>query len=145
MLSVVVQLSVKNFAKGHLQKHEDTRAKHRQRNRAEENDQRIAEAVKLRGQDKENQHNREQENAEEFAAFHPQLAGAAGVIDDITRRAGSGALRFREISSVASTEPVGTPLMVTALSCCMRLSERATVLCLIWATVLSGISWLLAR
>ena len=33
--------------------------------------------------------------------------------------------------------------MVTALSCCIRLSERATVLCLIVATVLSGISWLL--
>ena len=32
--------------------------------------------------------------------------------------------------------------MVTALSCCMRLSERATVLCLIVATVLSGMSLL---
>ena len=32
--------------------------------------------------------------------------------------------------------------MVTALSCCIRLSERATVLCLIDATVLSEMSLL---
>ena len=32
--------------------------------------------------------------------------------------------------------------MVTAFSCCIRLSERATVLWLMEATVLSGMSWL---
>src|SRR5438045_1881058 len=35
--------------------------------------------------------------------------------------------------------------MVTAFSCCIRLSDRATVLRLMVATVLSGMSWFCGR
>ena len=35
------------------------------------------------------------------------------------------------------------PLIVTAFSCCMRLSDRATVVCSMFAIVFSGINWLL--
>ena len=46
------------FSEWHLQEHEDRGAEQRQRNRAEQNDERIAEAVKLRGQNQENQNDR---------------------------------------------------------------------------------------
>ena len=68
----------------HFQKHEDTRAEHRERHRAEQNDERIAEAVELRRQDEKDQHERKQKHAQKFAAFGPQLTRLAGVIDDVT-------------------------------------------------------------
>ena len=66
----------KEFSERHLQKHEDGRAEQGQRHRAEQNDERIAEAVELRGQNQKDQDNREQEDAAEFVALE-SAAGAS--------------------------------------------------------------------
>src|SRR6266478_9233645 len=73
------------LAEGHLQKHEYRRTKQRQRDRAQQNDQRITEAVKLCSKNKENQQNREEENSKKTIPFQSKLAGAPSAIDHITR------------------------------------------------------------
>ena len=62
MLNVVVQPSVQNvqIRVGKLEEAEDHRAEHGQRDRAEQDDERIAEAVELRGQHQEDQHERQE-------------------------------------------------------------------------------------
>ena len=71
---------------GHFQKTKHERAEHRERHGAEQNDQRIAEAVELRGEHEENQHDRQQECGQKFISFDAQLPRLAGVIDLITVR-----------------------------------------------------------
>ena len=66
MLSVVVQPSVKNFPIRHFQEHENQRAEHRQRHGAEQDDERIAEAVELRGEHEKDQDDGEHEDAAEI-------------------------------------------------------------------------------
>ena len=83
-------------AERHLQEREEQRAEHRQRHRAEKNDERIAEAVELRGQDQKDQDNRERKDGAELAAFNAQLTRFAGVIDDVTFRQNFVRLRPRE-------------------------------------------------
>ena len=76
-----------------------TAPKKRQRNRAEQNDERIAEAVELRGQDEKDQDDGEHEDAAEFAAFDAQLARFAGVIDDVTGRQNLVRFVFEELQA----------------------------------------------
>ena len=86
MLNEVVQLSVKNFPNGIFRNMKIAAPKQRQRHGAEQNDERIAEAVELRGEDQKDQNDREHEDAAEICAFDAQLTRAAGVIDDVTFR-----------------------------------------------------------
>src|SRR4029453_12830845 len=57
-----------------FQKHEEPRAEHGERDRSQQNNKRIAEAVELRCQDEKDQHEREQKYSEKLAAFRAQLA-----------------------------------------------------------------------
>ena len=70
-----------------------------QRNRTGENDERIAEAFELRRQHQVNQHCREQEDAEELAAFDAKLARFTGVVDGESLR--QNFLRFRSPGRLA--------------------------------------------
>ena len=114
----------------------------RERDGSQQNNQRIAETVELRCEDEKNQHERQAKTREKLAAFGPQLARLASVVDHITLGQNLVCLILQKLQS-GIDRTAGTPLMVTAFSCCIRLSERATVLCLIVATVLSGINLLL--
>src|SRR6185436_17091937 len=60
---------------------EEQRAGESEWNGARENDERIAEALELRGQHEVNQDRRQQEDAEEALAFGAQLARLTRVID----------------------------------------------------------------
>ena len=60
---------------------EQQRAGHRQRHRPGEDDERIAEALELRREHQIDQDRRQQERAEELAAFGPELARFARVVD----------------------------------------------------------------
>ena len=60
---------------------EQQRARHRQRHRARQDDERIAEALELRREHEVDQDRREQEGAEELAAFGAELPRLAGVVD----------------------------------------------------------------
>jgi len=70
----------------HFQKSEEQRSEHGERHRAEQDDERIAEAVELRGEDEKNQNNREGERGKEFVSFSTQLTRVARVIEDVTFR-----------------------------------------------------------
>ena len=59
----------------HFQKGEDQRAEQSQRDRAEQNDEWIAEAVELRGQHQEDENDGERKRRQKFASFRAQ-AGA---------------------------------------------------------------------
>ena len=74
---------------GILRKHENQRAEKRERHGAEQDDERIAEAVELRREHEENQDNSEQKRREEFAAFDAQLPRFAGIIDRVSLAAKS--------------------------------------------------------
>src|SRR5205807_5357398 len=76
----------KEFAEWYFQKHEETRAEHGERDRSQQNNERVAEAVELRGQDEKDQHKRKQKHAQKLAAFGAQLARLARVIEHITFR-----------------------------------------------------------
>ncbi len=81
MFRVVVQPSVKKpILARHLEEAEDQRAEHGQRHRAQQDDQRIAEAVELGRQHEKDQHQRQHERRQELVAFDAQLAGFAGVV-----------------------------------------------------------------
>ena len=56
-------------------------AGHGQRHRARQDDERIAEALELRREHQVDQDRRQQEGAEELAAFRPELARLAGIVD----------------------------------------------------------------
>src|SRR5262249_42754284 len=74
---------------------EQQRAGHRQRHRAGEDDERIAEALELRGEHEVDEDRREQERPEELAAFGPQLPRFAGVVDREALRQDLPRLRFQ--------------------------------------------------
>src|SRR5439155_20350652 len=76
----------KEFAERYFQKHEETRAEHGERNRTQQNNERVAEAVELRRQDEKDQHERKQKHSEEFAAFSAQLARLSRIIEHVTFR-----------------------------------------------------------
>ena len=99
------------------------------------NDKRIAEAIELRRQNQKDQNDGKTEDRAKLTAFDSELTRAAGVIGDEPAGMIFCASVSRNFSAV-STEAAGTPLIVTALSCCMRLRDRATVVCLIDAIVL---------
>ena len=84
MLNDVVQRSVKNCPNGIFKKHEETRAEHGERDRSQQNNERIAEAVELRRQDEKDQHQRKQKHTQKLAAFGLQLARLARVIEHVT-------------------------------------------------------------
>ena len=62
------------------------RAEHRQRHRAEQNDERIAEAVELRGEHEKDQNDRQQKRRQKFVSLDAQLPRFAGVIEDVAFR-----------------------------------------------------------
>src|SRR5882757_1106651 len=70
----------------HFQEHEEASAEHGERNRSQENNERVAEAVELRRQDEKDQHQRKQKHAQKFATFGLQLARLASVIEHVTFR-----------------------------------------------------------
>ena len=71
------------FSERHLQESEEERAEHRQRDRAEQNDEWIAETVELRGENEKNQHDCESEGWEKLASFGAQLARFAGIVEHV--------------------------------------------------------------
>ena len=81
---------------GHLEEAEHQRAEHGQRHRAQQDDQRIAEAVELGRQHQEDQHQRQDEGGQELAAFDAQLAGFAGVIQLVALGQDLGRFVFEE-------------------------------------------------
>src|SRR6266498_3154717 len=83
----------------HFQKHEETRAEHGERNRSQENNERVAEAVELRSQDKKDQHQRKQKHAQKLAAFGLQLARLARVIEHVTFRQNLVCLILQKLQS----------------------------------------------
>ena len=78
------------------QEREQQRAGHRQRHRAGQDDERIAEALELRRQHQIDQDRRQQERAEELAAFGPELPRLAGVVDREALRQDRPRLVFEE-------------------------------------------------
>src|SRR6266404_3907007 len=70
----------------HLQESEKQRAKHGERHRAEQNNEWIAEAVELSGENEKDQYDCERKGREKFIALGPQLTRVAGVIEDVTFR-----------------------------------------------------------
>ena len=87
---------------------------------------RIAEAVELRGEDEKDEDERQHERGQELVAFDAQLARLAGVINCCSLSAESCAASSSRNFSAWSRGTIATPLIVTALSCCNRLSERGT-------------------
>src|SRR6266550_4513281 len=67
-----------------------------QRHRAHQNDEWIAEAFELRGEDEVDQYRRQQERAEELAALHPKLARLARVVHSEALRQDSLGLVLQE-------------------------------------------------
>ena len=80
----------------HFQEGENERAEHGQRDGAEEDDERIAEAVELRREDEKDEDEGEAEGGQEFVAFDAELARFAGVIDRVTFRQNLAPLRLPE-------------------------------------------------
>src|SRR5207244_13434707 len=74
----------KELPERHFQEHEEARAEHGERDRSQQNNERIAEAVELRRQDEKDQHQRKQKHAQKLAAFGLQLARLARVIEHVT-------------------------------------------------------------
>ena len=97
MLNDVVHALVKNFmfGFGDFQEHENHRAEKGERDRTEQDDERVAKAVKLRGEDEKNQDDGEPEGGQELVAFDAELARFAGVIDRVTLRQNAWRLRPR--------------------------------------------------
>src|SRR5206468_6654233 len=83
----------------HFQKHEETRAEHGERHRSQKNNERIAEAVDVRGQDEKDQHQRKQKHAQKLAAFGLQLARLASVIEHVTFRQNLVCLILQKLQS----------------------------------------------
>ncbi len=67
---------------------EEERARERQRHRAGQDDERVAEALELRGEHEVDQDRGQQEHAEEAGSLGAELAGLAGVIDREAARQG---------------------------------------------------------
>ena len=90
---------------------EEQRAGQRQRHRAGEDDERIAEALELRRQHEVDQDRRQQERAEELAALGAQLPRLAGVVDgealrqDLLRLVLEEAQRLVERAPAAGSRP----------------------------------------
>ena len=97
MFSVVVQPLVQNghVLPRHLEKTEHQRAEHGQRHGPQQDDERVAEAVELRGQHEKDQNQRQREGGQEFVALGAQLAGFAGVIQLVTFRQDFARRRFQ--------------------------------------------------
>src|SRR3990172_1160703 len=68
---------------GHLQEREEERAEHGQRHRTRQDDERVTEAVELGRQHQEYQDDGQSEGGQEPVPFGTQLAGLAGVVDDV--------------------------------------------------------------
>ena len=76
--------------RGQVQEREHQRAGDRQRHRAEQHDQRIAEALELRGEHQVDEDEREAERRRERRAFLADLARLAGVVERHVRAARLG-------------------------------------------------------
>ena len=76
-------------------KRKHQRTGYRQRDGADENDERVAEAFELSRQYQIDENRREQEGAEKFAAFAPKLARLARVIDREALRQDGPCLLFQ--------------------------------------------------
>ena len=70
----------------HLQESEKQRAKHGERHRAEQNNEWIAEAVELSGENEKDQYDCERKSREKFIPLRAQLTRVARVIKDVTFR-----------------------------------------------------------
>ena len=81
------------------QEREQQRARDGQRHRSRENDERIAEALELRRQHQVDQDCRQQERSEKLAAFDPELARLAGVVDGEALRQDRLGLVFEHLSA----------------------------------------------
>ena len=88
MLNEVVQPLVKNgkFGFGSLRKMKMSAPNSASGTEPEQDDERIAEAIKLRREDEEDEDEREQHRGQELVAFGAQLPRFAGVIDLVTFR-----------------------------------------------------------
>src|SRR5258707_789980 len=74
----------------------ELRAKHRERHGAEDDDERIAEAVELRGQHEDDQNNREHERGQKFISFLAQKPRVAGVIQLVAAGQNPRAFAFQK-------------------------------------------------
>ena len=125
-----------------LQEREDQRAEHRERHRAGEDDERIAERVELRREHQEDQ----QRARGPSPAGTCRPPGAAGATRRCSRRgspaagscaaASSSTLQRRRRASAARR-----PEILTALSCWKRLSVRGSTPVVQRGDALSGMSW----
>ena len=122
----------------HFQENEDQRAEERERDRAEKDDERIAEAVKLRGEHEKNQHDRERRRRAGIVALDPQLAGFAGVIDRVTLRQNLAPLRLRGASSAWSSGQAGNAADRDGVELLKAVERARDGFFSIVATVLSG-------
>ena len=112
----------------HLEEGQDERAEHAERHRAGQDDERVAEAVELRGEHEEDEHHREEEGGQELVALRPQLARLARVVDGVALRQDLGGLALEEARAPRRAAGWPRPLSFTALSCWKRLSERGVTL-----------------
>jgi len=76
----------KKFAERHFQESKKKSAENGEWNRAKQNNEGIAEAVELRGENEKDKHNGQHEDREKLASFGAQLARFASVIDNVTFR-----------------------------------------------------------
>ena len=110
MLSVVVQPlgPERDVGVGHLQEGEEERAEHGKRHRPGQDDEGIAKAVELGGQDQEDQDDGQVEGGEEFVPLDAQLTGLAGVVDDVSLGQDLGGLVLQEAERLIQ-RPEGHP------------------------------------
>ena len=76
----------RDVRRGHFQKGENQGPEEGQRDRTKEDDEWIAEAVELGGEDQKNKHEGQSKSGEKLVAFRPQLARFPGIIDGVARR-----------------------------------------------------------
>ena len=76
----------RDVRRGHFQKGENQGPEEGQRDRTKEDDEWIAEAVELGGEDQKNKHEGQSKSGKKLVAFRPQLPRFAGVIDGVAGR-----------------------------------------------------------
>jgi hypothetical protein len=80
----------------HFEEAKDKRAEHRERDRAEQDDKGIPEAIELGGEHQEDEHQGEEQRGQEFASFDAELTRFAGIIELVALRQNFGGLSFKE-------------------------------------------------
>ena len=86
-----------NVQGGHAEEGEDHGSRQRQRHRAEQDDERIAEALELRRQHQEDQQQRQHEQAAELVTLHAQLPRGTAVVDGVALGHNLGGFVFHRL------------------------------------------------